>query len=72
MILVCIAFAIIFFGLGFYSIIGNPNDLYIDGTEITGFFFFGIMFLVIGVLSLMAYYFNIFILIILIIRYFSV
>ena len=54
MILVCIAFAIILFGLGFYSIIGNPNDLYIDGMEITGFFFFGVVFLVIGILSLIA------------------
>ena len=52
MILVCIAVAIVFFGLGFYSIIGNPNDLYIDGTEITGFFIFGVVFLVLGVLSL--------------------
>lgn len=54
MVLICIAVAIILFGFGFYSIIGNPNDLYIDGTEITGFFIFGIVFLVIGVLSLMA------------------
>ena len=53
MTVLCFVLAIIFACIGFKTAIFGSDSPGIDGPEITGFFLFAVIFLILGIISLM-------------------